>query len=81
MNDKAFYLETFGCQMNVVDSERIVGLLDEIGYRQVEEPEQADLLRLDPYIHWHAFHAEQSRRRSHGQGGINAAHQFPVPLE
>ena len=47
MNDKAFYLETFGCQMNVVDSERIVGLLDEIGYRQVEEPEQADLILLN----------------------------------
>ncbi len=47
MNDKAFYLETFGCQMNVVDSERIVGLLDEIGYYQVEEPEQADLILLN----------------------------------
>src|SRR5210317_1119021 len=47
MNDKAFYLETFGCQMNVVDSERIVGLLDEIGYRQVKEPEQADLILLN----------------------------------
>ncbi len=47
MNDKAFYLETFGCQMNVVDSERIVGLLDDIGYHQVEEPEQADLILLN----------------------------------
>jgi tRNA-2-methylthio-N6-dimethylallyladenosine synthase len=45
MNDKAFYLETFGCQ--IVDSERIVGLLDEIGYHQVEEPEQADLILLN----------------------------------
>jgi tRNA-2-methylthio-N6-dimethylallyladenosine synthase len=47
MNDKAFYLETFGCQMNVVDSERIVSLLDGIGYHQVEEPEQADLILLN----------------------------------
>jgi tRNA-2-methylthio-N6-dimethylallyladenosine synthase len=47
MNDKAFYLETFGCQMNVVDSERIVGLLDGIGYHQVEEPEQAGLILLN----------------------------------
>ena len=47
MNDKAFYLETFGCQMNIVDSERIVGLLDGIGYHQVEEPEQADLILLN----------------------------------
>ncbi len=47
MNNKAFYLETFGCQMNVVDSERIVGLLDDIGYHQVEDPEQADLILLN----------------------------------
>ncbi len=47
MNEKAFYLETFGCQMNVVDSERIVALLGGIGYQQVEEPEQASLILLN----------------------------------
>ena len=47
MNNKAFYLETFGCQMNVVDSERIVALLAEIGYEQTEEPEQAGLVLLN----------------------------------
>jgi tRNA-2-methylthio-N6-dimethylallyladenosine synthase len=47
MNNKAFYLETFGCQMNVVDSERIVDLLDGIGYHQVEEPEEANLILLN----------------------------------
>lgn len=47
MNDKAFYLETFGCQMNVVDSERIVGLLAGIGFHQVEEPERATLILLN----------------------------------
>jgi tRNA-2-methylthio-N6-dimethylallyladenosine synthase len=47
MNSKAFYLETFGCQMNVVDSERIVALLAEIGYEQTEEPEQAGLVLLN----------------------------------
>lgn len=45
--DKAFYLETFGCQMNVVDSERIVDLLEGIGYAQVDSPEQADLVLLN----------------------------------
>jgi len=44
---KQFYLETFGCQMNVVDSERIVALLNEIGYRQTEEAELADLILLN----------------------------------
>lgn len=45
--EKRFYLETFGCQMNVVDSERIVALLEGIGYRQVEAPESADLVLLN----------------------------------
>ncbi len=44
---KCFYLETFGCQMNVVDSERIVSLLGDIGYQQVDEAEQADLVLLN----------------------------------
>ncbi len=41
---KTFYLETFGCQMNVHDSEKVVGTLMEEGYRQVETVEQADLI-------------------------------------
>lgn len=45
--EKRFYLETFGCQMNVVDSERIVDLLQKIGYRQVENSESADLILLN----------------------------------
>jgi tRNA-2-methylthio-N6-dimethylallyladenosine synthase len=41
---KTFYLETFGCQMNVHDSEKVVGALVQEGYRQVETVEQADLI-------------------------------------
>ena len=41
---KTFYLETFGCQMNVHDSEKVVGTLVREGYRQVESVEQADLI-------------------------------------
>jgi tRNA-2-methylthio-N6-dimethylallyladenosine synthase len=44
---KHFYLETFGCQMNVVDSERIVTLLNGIDYQQVASPEAADLILLN----------------------------------
>ncbi|MCF6180284.1 MAG: tRNA (N6-isopentenyl adenosine(37)-C2)-methylthiotransferase MiaB, partial [Geopsychrobacter sp.] len=44
---KNFYLETFGCQMNIVDSERIVSMLNEIDYQQVESAEQADLILLN----------------------------------
>jgi tRNA-2-methylthio-N6-dimethylallyladenosine synthase len=41
---KKFYLETFGCQMNVHDSEKVVGTLLAQGYTQVEQPEDADLV-------------------------------------
>jgi tRNA-2-methylthio-N6-dimethylallyladenosine synthase len=41
---KTFYLETFGCQMNVHDSEKVIGALLHEGYRQVESVEQADLI-------------------------------------
>jgi len=41
---KTFYLETFGCQMNVHDSEKVVGTLIQEGYRQVQTVEQADLI-------------------------------------
>jgi tRNA-2-methylthio-N6-dimethylallyladenosine synthase len=43
-SSKTFYLETFGCQMNVHDSEKVVGTLLSEGYRQVETVEQADLV-------------------------------------
>ncbi len=43
-SDKTFYLETFGCQMNVHDSEKVIGTLVHEGYRQVERVEQADLI-------------------------------------
>jgi tRNA-2-methylthio-N6-dimethylallyladenosine synthase len=43
-SQKTFYLETFGCQMNVHDSEKVVGTLVQEGYRQVETVEQADLV-------------------------------------
>jgi tRNA-2-methylthio-N6-dimethylallyladenosine synthase len=41
---KTFYLETFGCQMNVHDSEKVVGTLISEGYRQVETVEEAGLI-------------------------------------
>jgi Uncharacterized protein family UPF0004 len=43
-SDKKFYLETFGCQMNVHDSEKVIGTLLSEGYRQVPTVEEADLI-------------------------------------
>ncbi len=39
-----FFLETFGCQMNDHDSEKVAGLLLARGYQQVETPEAASLI-------------------------------------
>jgi tRNA-2-methylthio-N6-dimethylallyladenosine synthase len=41
---KTFYLETFGCQMNAHDSEKVVGTLVAEGYRQVPSVEEAGLV-------------------------------------
>ena len=41
---KTFYLETFGCQMNVHDSEKVIGTLVSEGYAQVETVEEAGLV-------------------------------------
>ncbi len=44
---KSVYIETFGCQMNKSDSEHMLGLLDDIGYSQIEDIRDADLMILN----------------------------------
>jgi tRNA-2-methylthio-N6-dimethylallyladenosine synthase len=41
---KNFYIETFGCQMNAHDSEKVIGTLIAEGYSQVPTPDQAELV-------------------------------------
>src|SRR3954469_25167123 len=41
---KSFHVTTFGCQMNEHDSERMKGMLESLGYAEVAEREQADLI-------------------------------------
>lgn len=38
------YIHTYGCQGNVADSERIMGMLKEVGYEFIDEPSGADLI-------------------------------------
>lgn len=42
--EKSVFIYTYGCQMNVHDSEKIRGLLAEKGYSSAEKPEEADLI-------------------------------------
>jgi tRNA-2-methylthio-N6-dimethylallyladenosine synthase len=44
---KKLYLETYGCQMNVHDSEKAVYALSADGYEMTETPDEADLILLN----------------------------------
>ena len=39
-----YFIETYGCQMNVQDSERMAGLLEQAGYEPTTEAEDADVV-------------------------------------
>ena len=41
---KTYYVRTFGCQMNLHDSERVAGVLDECGCICVDDPDHADIV-------------------------------------
>ena len=41
---KRYHVTTFGCQMNVHDSERMRGMLESLGYQEAEAPDDADLI-------------------------------------
>ena len=42
--EKFYHIVTYGCQMNVHESEKIAGILSELGYKHCDSPEQADIV-------------------------------------
>ena len=44
---KTYYVKTYGCQMNVHDSENIKAILEEMGFKESSSMEQADLILLN----------------------------------
>ena len=44
---KKYYIKTYGCQMNVHDTENIKAILDQMGFKECEEMEKADLILLN----------------------------------
>ncbi len=44
---KKLYIKTWGCQMNVYDSNRMVDILSALGYKQVNSPEDVDMIILN----------------------------------
>ena len=46
-NGKRLYVETYGCQMNVGDSEILVSIMQDEGYRYTEDIAQADVILVN----------------------------------
>ncbi|MCB9989022.1 MAG: tRNA (N6-isopentenyl adenosine(37)-C2)-methylthiotransferase MiaB [Rhodospirillales bacterium] len=46
-DNKKLYIKTWGCQMNVYDSQRMADVLAPLGYKTVESPEDADMMILN----------------------------------
>jgi tRNA-2-methylthio-N6-dimethylallyladenosine synthase len=44
---KRVYIETYGCQMNVADSELMFGVLGRAGYTRADEPAEADVMLVN----------------------------------
>jgi tRNA-2-methylthio-N6-dimethylallyladenosine synthase len=71
--EKTFYLETFGCQMNAHDSEKVIGTLEQEGYRQVESEEEAGLIlyntcSIRDKAEQKVFHRLDEYKRQHREG-------------
>ena len=45
--EKKYFIRTYGCQMNVHDSEEIAGILENLGFISTEGEEQADIIILN----------------------------------
>lgn len=70
---KTFYLETFGCQMNAHDSEKVVGTLQREGYTQVTDEAIADLIlyntcSIRDKAEQKVFHRLNEYKRMQGEG-------------
>ena len=44
---KTYFIKTYGCQMNVHDSENIKAILEQMGFKEVSSMDQADLILLN----------------------------------
>ncbi len=76
---KRLFIETYGCQMNVYDSERMRDVLQPLGYAVTEKPDDADLVILNTchirekatekvYSEIGRLRAHKERRAAEGKG-------------
>ena len=80
---KKLYIETYGCQMNVADSEVVASVMQMAGYETTELLEEADAVFLNTcsvrdnaeqkiYRRLEALDAERRKRKKESQGATNA---------
>jgi tRNA-2-methylthio-N6-dimethylallyladenosine synthase len=72
---KTFYIETFGCQMNAHDSEKVIGTLLQQGYAQVAKPDEAELVlyntcSIRDKAEQKVFHRLQQFKKEAGKGKV-----------
>lgn len=65
-NTKKLFIKTYGCQMNVYDSERMVDAMGADGYTTVDTPDEADMILLNTCT----FGKKLPRRFIRNWGGI-----------
>ncbi|QHS51673.1 tRNA (N6-isopentenyl adenosine(37)-C2)-methylthiotransferase MiaB [Edaphobacter sp. 12200R-103] len=70
---KTFYIETFGCQMNAHDSEKVIGTLEHEGYIQVADEDEAGLVvyntcSIRDKAEQKVFHRLNEYKRMHRNG-------------
>jgi tRNA-2-methylthio-N6-dimethylallyladenosine synthase len=70
---KTFYIETFGCQMNAHDSEKVIGTLEHEGYMRVQDEADAGLIlyntcSIRDKAEQKVFHRLNEYKRLQGEG-------------
>jgi tRNA-2-methylthio-N6-dimethylallyladenosine synthase len=81
---KRLFIETYGCQMNVYDSERMRDVLSPLGYAVTEKPDDADLVILNTcHIREKAtekVYSEIGRLRAHKQRRVGEGKGMTIAI-
>ena len=86
---KKLYIETYGCQMNVADSEVVASIMQMAGYELCESVEEADAVFLNTcsvrenaenkiYHRLEALNNLRKRRNVNANGNVNANHSLII---
>lgn len=75
MNNK-YFIKTFGCQMNVADSERMSALLSEQGMTPAEDAAEAQVIILNGCT----VREKRSTKRSPRWGSFSFSREFESAL-